>query len=120
MPSRETVEAFAAEVTAGRYVEAIEGWYADDASMRENGGVPRVGRDVLAEGERQTMARFASIACEQVGPALTTGDQVAIRWRFVFTRRDGRTLTLDEIAWQIWRGEKIVEETFFYDPGQMG
>ena len=24
----------------------------------------------------------------------------------------------EEVAWQTWRGEKIAEETFFYDPGQ--
>ena len=26
----------------------------------------------------------------------------------------------EEIAWQTWRGEKIAEETFFYDPAQRG
>jgi len=28
--------------------------------------------------------------------------------------------TFDEIAFQTRRGEKICEETFFYDPKQMG
>jgi hypothetical protein len=23
------------------------------------------------------------------------------------------------VAWQTWRGEKLIEEQFFYDPGMM-
>jgi hypothetical protein len=120
MPSRETVEAFAALVTSGQYVEAIEGYYTEQASMRENGAPPRVGRAVLAEGERRTMAHFAAIDCEQLGPALIEGDRVAIRWRFTFTPGEGKASTLDEIAWQSWEGDKIAEEIFFYDPAQLG
>jgi hypothetical protein len=26
---------------------------------------------------------------------------------------------LEEIAWQTWRGEQLLEERFFYDPKQM-
>jgi hypothetical protein len=25
---------------------------------------------------------------------------------------------MEEIAWQTWRGDKIAEEVFFYDPAQ--
>lgn len=120
MPTPKTVEAFVATVESGDYVGAIERFYAPDASMQENTDPPRVGREVLAEGERQVMARSGQITARKVGPALITGDQVAIRWMFEFAQRDGQARRLDEIAWQTWRGEKIVEETFFYDPKQMG
>ena len=50
---------------------------------------------------------------------LVDGDRVAIRWLFEFEFLDGRTLRLDEIAWQRWRGDRIVEEKFFYDPAQL-
>jgi hypothetical protein len=26
---------------------------------------------------------------------------------------------MEEVAWQTWRGEQLVEERFFYDPQQM-
>jgi hypothetical protein len=119
MPSRATVEAFVAMVEAARYVEAIEQFYADDASMQENTTPPRVGREVLMEGERRTLARVGAIAAERIGPALIDGDHVTIRWRFVFTQTSGETRTLDEIAWQRWSGEKVAEERFFYDPAQI-
>ncbi|PMW26743.1 polyketide cyclase, partial [Pseudomonas sp. MPR-E5] len=27
---------------------------------------------------------------------------------------------LEEIAWQTWQGDKLIEERFFYDPKQVG
>ena len=52
-------------------------------------------------------------------PVLISGDSVAIRWLFTFTLADGTSRTLDEIAWQRSRGEKMQEERFYYDPRQM-
>jgi hypothetical protein len=116
MPTRETVEAFVAVVVSGRHVEAIEQFYAEDASMQENDAEPRRGREVLMEGERRALARAKSVTTEIIGPVLIDGDTVAIRWRFVFTSLADETRVLDEVAWQRWRGEKVAEERFFYDP----
>jgi hypothetical protein len=120
MPSRDAVDALAAEIEAGRYVEAIQQFYTSDASMQENNAAPRVGRDLLVAGEQAVMGRFASIAAERLGPALIEGDVVASRWVFTFTAADGSVRRLEEIAWQRWEGEQVAEERFFYDPGQMG
>ena len=119
MPSRETALAFIADVMSEDHVGAIERWYAEDASMQENQGEPRGGREVLMAGERRMLARVAGVKTELLGRPLIDGDQVAIRWRFTFTRPDGGTLSQEEIAWQSWRGDRIWRETFFYDPQQM-
>ena len=119
MPSRETVDAFLADVLSEDHVGAIERWYCDDASMQENQGAPREGRETLMEGERRTLARVASVRTELLAPPLSDGDRVAIRWRFTFTRKDGTTRALEEVAWQTWKDDRIWRETFFYDPGQM-
>ena len=52
-------------------------------------------------------------------PAFRSGDQVVIRWNFAFTAADGKTRKMDELAYQRWQGDKIVEERFYYDPKQM-
>jgi SnoaL-like domain len=119
MPSRKTVEAFAALVEAGDYVGAIEQFYASDASTRENSSEPVVGRDTLMAKERGVMAAFRKIEASRLGPSLIDGDTVAARWKFTFTGADGSHRVLEEIAWQPWRGEQLVEERFFYDPKQM-
>jgi SnoaL-like domain len=119
MPSRKTVEAFVALVEAGDYVGAIEQYYAPDASTRENTAEPVVGRDALMAKERGVMAAFRKIEAFRIGPSLIEGDIVAARWKFTFTGTNGSVRTLEEVAWQTWRGEQLMEERFFYDPKQM-
>jgi hypothetical protein len=119
MPTRPTLDHFVDTVLAGDFVGAIESFYVEGASMRENLDAPRVGRDVLVEGERRVMDSFKSIVAELAGPVIVDGDRVAIPWRFAFTGADGAMRTLQEIAWQRWEGERIAEETFFYDPRQL-
>jgi len=78
-----------------------------------------VGRDTLMVKERGVMAAFKKIEAARLGPSLIDGDIVAARWKFMFTRADGTVRVLEEIAWQTWHGEQLMEERFFYDPKQM-
>ncbi len=119
MPSETTVEDFIAMVEAGQFDVAMERHYAADATMQENLGKPRHGLDVLVAGERAVMARYPRVEAVCKRPVLISGDSVAIRWLFTFTLADGTSRTLDEIAWQRWRGEKMQEERFYFDPRQM-
>ena len=119
MPNRQTVEAFVALVEAGDFVGAIEQFYAPDAATRENTADPVVGRDMLMAKERGVMAAYQKIEASRIGPSLIEGDTMATRWKFTFTGNDGSVRMLDEIAWQTWRDEKLIEEHFFYDPRQM-
>lgn len=118
MPSREHVQGLIALVERGAFVEALEQYYADDATMQENGEEPRVGLAALIAGERQVMASFREIRTEPVTAFLVDGDRVAINWVFHFTAPDGRSFGMDELALQRWRGDRIVEERFYYDPRQ--
>ena len=119
MPSRATVDAFVALVESGDYVGAIEQFYAAEASTRENNGAPRVGRDNLMAIERHVMAAHKQIEATRLAPVLIDADNVAIVWRFEFTTLQGTMRTMEEVAWQKWRGEQLLEEQFFYDPQQM-
>jgi hypothetical protein len=119
MPDRARVEAFAAAVEAGQFIEALEGWYAPEATMRENVGAPRGGLPVLIAGEKAVMARSKAIKVERLSPIMIEGDHVAIRWAFEFTGADDKVRRIEEIAFQRWAGDRVVEEQFFYDPSQM-
>jgi ketosteroid isomerase-like protein len=116
MPSRQTVGNFIALVEQGQYVEAIEQFYAPDASMQENSQPPRRGRDTLIAYERAVIAACSAMRTLPVESFLIDGDFVVIHWVFEFTRVSGKTMRIDELAHQRWQGEKIVEERFFYDP----
>ncbi|HSV57905.1 MAG TPA: nuclear transport factor 2 family protein [Variovorax sp.] len=118
MPSAATLEAFIAAVQSGAHAQAIEDYYTQDASMRENQAQPRRGRDVLVAHEKAVLAHTANVVSECVRPAFVNGDHVVIRWIFTFTGHDGRTRRMEELAWQRWEGERIAQEEFFYDPAQ--
>ena len=119
MPGRERVAALIKRVEEGRFVEALQEFYADDATMQENGNPPRVGLHKLVEHEQGVMAAFKEIRTLPVKTWLVDGDRVLINWVFEFTRADGTGFRMDELALQRWRGDRVAEERFYYDPAQL-
>jgi hypothetical protein len=118
MPTAETLERFIARVEANAHAEAIEEFYTTDATMQENQSAPRVGRDAHVANERRVFARARTVTSECLRPVFVSGDRVVIRWRFRFEWLDGTVTRLEELAYQRWEGERVAEETFFYDPAQ--
>jgi hypothetical protein len=118
MPSPETIERFIARVEQNAHVEAVEEFYAADSTMQENQSAPRVGREAHAANERRVMAKARSVTSRCIRPVFVHGDRVVIRWVFRFEWLDGTVTQMEELAYQRWAAERIVEETFFYDPAQ--
>jgi hypothetical protein len=119
MPSPEVLQRLIARVEANVHVEAIEEFYAPHASMQENEQSPRTGRDTLVANEKKVLSRARSVTSKCLRPVFVNGDHVVIRWVFQFEFHDGATTRLDELAYQRWDGDRIVEEKFFYDPHQL-
>jgi ketosteroid isomerase-like protein len=118
MPARDTLERFIALVESNAHDAAIEAFYTEDATMRENQGEPRRGRDTLVAHERAVLARAQSVESRCLRPVLVDCDHVVVHWWFRFEWPDGTYTEMDELALQRWRGERIAEEQFFYDPAQ--
>jgi hypothetical protein len=118
MPTSETLEKFIARVEQNAHVEAVEEFYTENSTMQENQAPPRIGRDAHAAGERRILSRLKSMTSACIRPAFVNGDRVVIRWNFRFEFLDGSAMQMDELAYQRWEGERIAEETFFYDPAQ--
>jgi hypothetical protein len=117
MSTQENVKQLISMVVAGKFVEAIEQFYSDGASMQENNGPPRIGLAALVQNERIALTRMSQLHTTAASHVVD-GDRAAINWVFEFTDPQGNRRRLDEIAYQLWRGGKIVEERFFYDPAQ--
>lgn len=115
MPSRERVEAFLEEVIKGSHVKAIADFYHDNATMQENLGVPRRGKEMLMAREQSVLDQLQKMHTHPVQTFLVDGDNVAIRWTFDKTDKDGVVQRLEEVALQQWRGDRIAKEQFFYD-----
>lgn len=119
MPTTETLERFIALVERNGHVEAVEEFYTVDATMQENQAAPRVGREAHAANERRVLAKAKTLISKCVRPVFVSGDRVVIRWIFRFGWLDGTVTHMEELAYQRWEGERIAEETFFYDPAQL-
>jgi ketosteroid isomerase-like protein len=115
MPTRERVQEFIDAVVHGSHAEAIARFYSDDASMQENAAEPRRGRQHLIDRERKATEKIAQIITSPPDLVVIDGDRVAIHWVFEFTHQDGRVRSVDEVALQLWDGDKIARERFFYD-----
>ena len=118
MPSLKTVESFVKLVEDGKTVEAMVRYYAEHASMQENDTTPRIGKTALIKYEEDALASILSMRATCVRPVFLSGDLVVIRWVFDIQDKKGKTVRFEELAYQRWEGELIVEEKFFYDPAQ--
>ena len=118
MPTQETLERFIAKVEQNAHAEACEEFYTEHSSMQENREAPRVGRDAHVANERRVLGRARTVWSKCVRPVFVNGEHVVIRWIFRFEWLDGSVTQMEELAYQRWEGERIAEETFFYDPAQ--
>ncbi len=119
MPSLQTVESFVTLVENGRTVEAMERFYAENATMQENAAPPRVGKSALITHEEAALASKASLKATCVRPIFVSGDFVVIRWIFEIEDKKGKTVRFEELAHQRWEGNLVAQEQFFYDPSQV-
>ncbi len=86
--------------------------------MQENQSAPRIGRTAHAANERRVLSRVKTLTSKCVRPVFVNGDRMVVRWIFRFEWLDGTVTQMEELAYQRWVGERIAEETFFYDPAQ--
>ena len=119
MPTAQRIEAFLNRVLSNAHAEAIEEFYHEDATMQENQNPPRGPRRALVDAERKTLARHKAVDTQMLGPYFIAGDNVVIHWVFRFTRPDETVMTIEELAYQTWRGDRIATERFYYDPAQL-
>ena len=119
MSIKERVIALVLEVEAGRFVEAIDANYADDASSHEPIGIETTGKPALIAKERAFLSTVEKWNVIEAVDLLVDGPMAAIHWKFELTRA-GQRVKLEEIALQRWRGDgasaRIVREQYFIFP----
>ena len=119
MPTPERVRAFIARVEALDHLGAIRDFYHADATMQENLGQKREGMEALLAGEKAALKRMGGAPASK---CRSLRDQRRHRLHQLDVRDgrpDGKTRTLNEIAVQHWRGDRIATEQFYYDPAQI-
>ncbi|CAM3249376.1 SnoaL-like domain-containing protein [Sphingomonas antarctica] len=115
MPTRERLNSFVDTVVTGQFVDALRDYYHEDAITRENNGPDRRGLSTLIAIEKRMLSAF-DIRSHPPTRVLHDGDDVAIHWTFDIIDPAGTTRRMEEVALQRWRGDRIAEERFFFDP----
>lgn len=118
MSVKENVQKLISLAEQGKFMEAIQEFYAEDATMQENNAPPRVGLEALLENERRFLGSIKEIK-SRVDSFVVDGNHAAINWVFEITNLKGQKISLNEIAYQLWQDGKIIREKFYYDPAQM-
>ena len=115
MPTRQRVQDLIAHVERGRFADGIEEFYADDVVMQDNLSQPTVGKTANHARERGFEAYIATLHESRALDVIVDGDRVVIHWLLDFTGTDGKRTRMDQLAYQLWRGDRIVRERFVYD-----
>ena len=106
-------------IRAGRILEAMREFYADDVRMQENNKPPTDGLEANYAREEQFVnyvKRWTSLDVDAVAVDAARG-KTLVQVRFSFDAVDGTTHQYDQVAVQTWRDGKIVHEKFYYDTG---
>lgn len=118
MPNTTTLEAFIKAVEQTPHDRVIEKYYADNATIQENQSAPRIGKANLVANEKMVLSKTKSVTSKCIRPFFMTDNKVIIRWKFRFEWKNNTFSEIEEIAYQTWEKEQIVQEQFFYDPKQ--
>ncbi|TMM53611.1 nuclear transport factor 2 family protein [Maribacter algarum] len=118
MPLKKTIERFIEAVENDPHDQVIERFYTIDASIQENQNPPRIGLENLVAYERNILNKASFVSSKYQKPFFQIEDKVVILWNFKFEWKDGTISEINEIAYQKWKGEKIYQEQFYYDPKQ--
>lgn len=118
MPTSDRVCAFIARVEALDHLGAIHDFYHADATMQENLGQKREGIGALLAGEAAALERMGGAPATHCVSYAINGNAVFINWRFEMGPGEPKHL-LDEVALQVWDGDRIRSERFYYDPAHI-
>ena len=105
-------------VESNEGVEALIEFYAQHATMQENESPPRIGKEALLRFEIAAQASVTNLKANCIRPILVSESTVVTRWILEYTSGSGKVVRFEELAYQLWDGELIVQEKFFYDPAQ--
>lgn len=105
-----------AYIRAGRILDAINEFYAEDVVMQENSAPPTIGRQANLERERQ----FLSTVKEWRGFEVTAhgaGDNVTFYETVMdWIAKDGAPIRIEQAVVARWQNGKIVHERFYHNP----
>lgn len=102
-------------IISGDAVKAMETFYSDDIEMQENEDVPRKGKNVCIDTERDNLQKVKNVKSILLNQAFDQEKNVVFsEWEFLITYKDNNKFMLTEVSIQHWLNGQIVKEKFYY------
>jgi len=103
----------------GKAMDAFEKYYHEDVIMIEGNGEKHEGKDTNRKRETEFFGSIEEMHGAGVD-AIATNEEEGItmveNWMEV-TFKGGNKIKMEQIARQKWKGDHIIEERFYYNPG---
>ncbi len=119
MPQPMTVQHLISLVEQGREVEALRMYYAPHAKTYENTDLPTIGLEALIAKEQRFLDSLKAMHIRKADSYIVDAERVAINWHFEFITGQGTLVYMNEIAYQLWENEQVVEERYYYDTASL-
>ena len=109
------VEDFQSLVKAGKTLEAIEKYYADDIQIQENSDAPRIGKQAMLHREKGLLGQIKSIKFDILSSVIDEAKGLVLgEMQISYETLTGHTKQINEAFVQHWKGGKVVFERFYY------
>jgi hypothetical protein len=102
-------------IISGDTIKAIETFYSSDVEMQENEDVPRKGKRICIDTEKDNLKKIKSMESNLLNQAIDDEKNVVFsEWRFLITYKDNSRFLLTEVSVQQWLNGQITKEKFYY------
>lgn len=117
MSIKKLVEEMYDMLSEGKFTEAFEKYYHEDVVMIEGDGTRREGKKYNQKVEQEfldSIVTFHGLGTTAITSNFDTNISMVETWLDV-TYKDGERLKIEQVARQTWKGDKIIEERFYYN-----
>ncbi len=100
----------------GQFLEAMDGYLADDVQLIEGNAAPKVGKAFNIEKEKELLATVTAFHGYELknGPAVK-GNTSFYEAVMKFDTNDGQSHTFEQVVRTTWNDEgKIIEERYYH------
>lgn len=109
----ETIENFIAMVEANKHVEAVERFYAVNATLQDNQSTETRGKDKQIENEKNLLLTIKKMHSKCAHPYFVKDNNVVIKWQFRFEFKTIYLLILKKLPTNNGITDKLKKNNFF-------
>ena len=112
---KEKVNALNQLIISGDTIKAIETFYSSDIEMQENEDIPRKGKSVCIDTERDNLQKVKNLESTLLNQAIDEEKNIVFsEWKILVTYKDNSKLMLTEVSVQHWVDGQVSREKFYY------